>query len=92
MAIFEIGRRAQGTLPLAESEPVFQGHFPAEPVFPGVLTTEALAQTCGVLIAQAARAAGPPEAVRAAARRWYLARTDIKDEEMLQLAVQGVGR
>lgn len=31
------------------NEPHFQGHFPAEPVMPGVLIIEAMAQTAGVL-------------------------------------------
>ena len=31
-------------------EPVFQGHFPEEPVFPGVLQIEALAQCGGLLV------------------------------------------
>jgi len=30
------------------AEPCFQGHFPGVPIFPGVLTLEALAQTCAV--------------------------------------------
>jgi 3-hydroxyacyl-[acyl-carrier-protein] dehydratase len=32
------------------NEPHFQGHFPAEPVMPGVLIIEAMAQTAGVLV------------------------------------------
>ena len=32
------------------NEPYFQGHFPAEPVMPGVLIVEAMAQTAGVLV------------------------------------------
>jgi 3-hydroxyacyl-[acyl-carrier-protein] dehydratase len=32
------------------NEPHFQGHFPAEPVMPGVLIVEAMAQTAGVLV------------------------------------------
>lgn len=32
------------------NEPYFQGHFPEEPVMPGVLVIEALAQTGAVLI------------------------------------------
>ena len=31
------------------NEPFFQGHFPGNPVMPGVLQVEALAQTAGVL-------------------------------------------
>lgn len=33
------------------NEPHFQGHFPEQPVMPGVLMIEALAQVSGVLIA-----------------------------------------
>lgn len=37
------------------NEPFFQGHFPDQPVMPGVLILESLAQACGVLahVAQA---------------------------------------
>src|SRR5579864_5282106 len=31
------------------NEPHFQGHFPGNPVFPGVLMIEGMAQTAGVL-------------------------------------------
>ncbi len=31
------------------NEEVFNGHFPAKPIFPGVLIIEAMAQTAGVL-------------------------------------------
>jgi 3-hydroxyacyl-[acyl-carrier-protein] dehydratase len=31
------------------NEPQFQGHFPGNPVFPGVLMVEGMAQTAGVL-------------------------------------------
>ena len=31
------------------NEPQFQGHFPEQPVFPGVLMIEGMAQTAGVL-------------------------------------------
>jgi 3-hydroxymyristoyl/3-hydroxydecanoyl-(acyl carrier protein) dehydratase len=31
-------------------EQVFQGHFPKQPVFPGVLIVEAMAQTAGCLV------------------------------------------
>lgn len=31
------------------NEPFFQGHFPHDPVMPGVLILEAMAQACGIL-------------------------------------------
>ena len=34
------------------NEPFFQGHFPEEPIMPGVLIVEALAQTAAVLVAK----------------------------------------
>ncbi|KHC90752.1 (3R)-hydroxymyristoyl-ACP dehydratase [Thermotoga sp. Mc24] len=32
------------------SDPVFQGHFPEYPIYPGVLIVEGLAQTAGILL------------------------------------------
>jgi 3-hydroxyacyl-[acyl-carrier-protein] dehydratase len=34
---------------LSVNEPFFQGHFPEQPVFPGVLLVEAMAQAAGIL-------------------------------------------
>jgi len=32
------------------NEPIFQGHFPGKPVFPGVLIIEAMAQAAGAIV------------------------------------------
>jgi len=32
------------------NEPIFQGHFPEKPVFPGVLIIEGMAQTAGAIV------------------------------------------
>ena len=40
----EQGKRAVGIKNLSFNEPFFQGHFPEQPVMPGVLQMEALAQ------------------------------------------------
>lgn len=42
----EPGRRAVGLKNVTINEPFFQGHFPGNPVMPGVLILEAMAQVC----------------------------------------------
>ena len=44
------------------NEPQFQGHFPGQPVFPGVLMIEGMAQTAGVLCVMS-KVVGKPKAV-----------------------------
>ena len=43
-------RSATGIKNVSINEPFFQGHFPSEPVMPGVLIVEAMAQTAAVLV------------------------------------------
>ena len=48
--ILEEEKRAVGYKGVTYNEPFFAGHFPAEPVMPGVLILEAMAQTTAVLL------------------------------------------
>lgn len=42
--------RAVGIKQVTINEPYFQGHFPTDPIMPGVLLIEAMAQTAAVLV------------------------------------------
>lgn len=42
--------RIVGIKNLTVNEPFFQGHFPGDPIFPGVLQLEAMAQVGGILV------------------------------------------
>lgn len=46
----EIGKKAVGLKNVTINEPFFQGHFPGNPIMPGVLIVEAMAQVGGIAI------------------------------------------
>ena len=46
----EAGTYCKALKNITANEEVFQGHFPQQAVFPGVLMIEALAQTAGMII------------------------------------------
>ncbi len=46
---FESHKRIVAIKNVSINEPLFLGHFPVQPVFPGVLIVEALAQAAGIL-------------------------------------------
>ena len=48
----ELGVSAIGLKNVTINEPFFQGHFPSDPIMPGVLIVESLAQTAAILVAK----------------------------------------
>ncbi len=48
--IEEVGKKGKGYKNVTINEPFFQGHFPAEPIMPGVLIIEAMAQVGAVIL------------------------------------------
>jgi 3-hydroxyacyl-[acyl-carrier-protein] dehydratase len=53
---WEPGQKAECSALFPRDDPMFAGHFPGNPLVPGVILTEALAQTAGI-----AAASGFPE-------------------------------
>ena len=49
---------AVGIKNVTVNEPIFQGHFPGNPVFPGVLIIEGMAQTAGAIAIAADKTSG----------------------------------
>ncbi len=54
---------ATGIKAVTINEPHFQGHFPHQPVMPGVLLIEAMAQTAGAICVAADEESGAPSLV-----------------------------
>jgi 3-hydroxyacyl-[acyl-carrier-protein] dehydratase len=67
----EPGRAGQALWVVRGDEPFFQGHFPGDPVVPGVLIAEALAQLSGLVGLHREPTNGP-------APRGRLAHTDLR--------------
>lgn len=77
------GESAEAVKTFAPETPFFAGHFPGQPVVPGVILAEALAQTAGLAAGQPGRtfrltalkmmkfpaAAGPGEEIRLEAKK-----------------------
>ena len=49
----ELDKKVIGVKAVSSNEPYFQGHFPGQPIMPGVLIIEAMAQTGGILLLNA---------------------------------------
>jgi 3-hydroxyacyl-[acyl-carrier-protein] dehydratase len=73
---FQSGKAVVAERFLSPHEYFFQGHFPAKPIMPGVLVTEALAQASGLLLGLTLQEMKAP--VVPLHQNLYLATVDMK--------------
>ena len=76
VTVIEPGKRIVAERRLRPDEPQFAGHFPGRAIMPGVLVTEALAQTSGLLLGLGEQLAGTAPPARA--KMFFLAANQMK--------------
>ena len=86
----EPGVSAECETQFAKDDPIFAGHFPGDPLVPGVILTEALAQTAGIVAASAHAENSQPRFLLSAIRQMKFFR-GIRPEERIILRAQKLG-
>lgn len=81
------GRSAECRKTFAASEPFFAGHFPGDPLVPGVFLAEALAQTAGI----AAGCADAPRSYRLSALKQMKFLRAVRPESLITLVAEKKG-
>ncbi len=84
------GERVVALKNVSINEPHFTGHFPGQPVMPGVLVVEAIAQACGVM-AMSAHPDMRQKQVFLLGLDGIRFRTPVRPGDQLRIAVQKTG-
>jgi len=79
------GERGTATKAFPPGTPFFSGHFPGDPLVPGVILTEALAQLSGIVAGQRGRA------LRLAAIKGMKFRRAVRPAEVIALSAEKSG-
>jgi len=87
----EPGKRAVGEYSVRGDEPFLRGHFPGEPLFPGVLLVEAAAQLAGI-VAQCDPAIAPLEGLKLTSLRSLKILGSAKPGQSIRLEARIMGR
>jgi len=85
------GKTGEGDYKIREDEPFLRGHFPGEPVFPGVLLVEAAAQLAGI-VAQSDPVVPPLAELKLSALRNVKILGTAKPGETILVRAEIVGR
>jgi 3-hydroxyacyl-[acyl-carrier-protein] dehydratase len=72
------------------NDPMFAGHFPGDPLVPGVILTEALAQTAGIAAASAAPKTARPRFLLSAIRQMKFLQA-VRPEQRIVLRATKMG-
>jgi len=84
----EFPDRAVGIKAVTINEPFFQGHFPDEPIMPGVLIVEAMAQTAAALVNLRSNRDGPGTVVYFMGIDQARFRRPVRPGDLLEIAVE----
>jgi len=79
----EPGVSAECQTQFASDDPMFAGHFPGDPLVPGVILTEALAQTAGIAAASAHPETSRPRFLLSAIRQMKFFRAVRPGEKII---------
>ena len=79
----EPGTSAECETQFSSDDPMFTGHFPGDPLVPGVILTEALAQTAGIAAASAHPEKARPRFLLSAIRQMKFFRAVRPEEKIL---------
>ena len=89
--ILDPGKSGAGEYTVRGDEPFLRGHFPGEPLFPGVLLVEAAAQLAGV-VAQCDPAIAPLPGLKLTAMRAIKILGTARPGEAIRIEAQITGR
>ena len=84
------GVSAECETEFSRDDPMFAGHFPGDPLVPGVILTEALAQTAGIAAASEHEKNAEPRFLLSAVRQMKFLRA-VRPEEKIILRARKTG-
>jgi 3-hydroxyacyl-[acyl-carrier-protein] dehydratase len=84
------GVSAECETEFSPEDPMFAGHFPGDPLVPGVILTEALAQTAGIAAASGHEANAQPRFLLSAIRQMKFFRA-VRPQERIVLRARKIG-
>jgi 3-hydroxyacyl-[acyl-carrier-protein] dehydratase len=86
----EAGLSVEGRTSFDADDPMFAGHFPGNPLVPGVILTEALAQTAGIAAASGHSETARPMFLLSAIRTMKFFKA-VRPEETIDLRAEKLG-